>query len=69
MLQKWPDATRYIGYFQAGTNTYAPLAALREKYEAVLAQPGVVGLSIATRLTVCRRMWWSIWRSSTGKPT
>lgn len=49
MLQKWPDATRYIGYFQAGTNTYAPLAALREKYEAVLAQPGVVGLSIATR--------------------
>lgn len=46
--QKWPNA-RYIGYFQAYTNTYAPLATLKEYYEAILAQPGVVGLSIATR--------------------
>lgn len=49
MLRKWPDAERYIGYFQAYTNTYAPLPVLKEKYEAILAQPGVVGLSIATR--------------------
>lgn len=46
---KWPDAQQYIPYFQANTNTYAPVSELREKYEAVLAEPGVVGLSIATR--------------------
>ncbi|QAY66710.1 TIGR01212 family radical SAM protein [Paenibacillus protaetiae] len=45
---KWPDA-KYIGYFQAYTNTYAPLETLREYYEVILQQPGVVGLSIATR--------------------
>lgn len=46
--QKWPNA-QYIGYFQAYTNTYAPLPVLREYYETILQQPGVVGLSIATR--------------------
>jgi radical SAM protein (TIGR01212 family) len=46
--KKWPEAS-YIGYFQAYTNTYAPVAELREYYELILAQPGVVGLSIATR--------------------
>jgi len=46
--QKWPEAS-YIGYFQAYTNTYAPVETLREYYEVILEQPGVVGLSIATR--------------------
>ncbi|MNI07945.1 coproporphyrinogen III oxidase [compost metagenome] len=46
--QKWPQA-KYIGYFQAYTNTYAPVEELREYYEEILKQPGVVGLSIATR--------------------
>ncbi|GBG06770.1 TIGR01212 family radical SAM protein [Paenibacillus agaridevorans] len=46
--RKWPEAA-YIGYFQAYTNTYAPVEELREYYEVVLQQPGVVGLSIATR--------------------
>ncbi|WP_128896168.1 TIGR01212 family radical SAM protein [Longirhabdus pacifica] len=46
--QKWQHA-KYIGYFQAYTNTYAPVDTLREYYEAILKQPGVVGLSIATR--------------------
>lgn len=46
--RKWPQA-KYIGYFQAYTNTYAPVEQLREYYEAILEQPGVVGLSIATR--------------------
>ncbi|WP_127530641.1 TIGR01212 family radical SAM protein [Paenibacillus kobensis] len=46
--QKWPNA-KYIGYFQAYTNTYAPVEELREYYEVILEQPGVVGLSIATR--------------------
>ncbi|MEK4980711.1 TIGR01212 family radical SAM protein [Bacillus sp. FSL K6-6540] len=46
--QKWPNA-KYIGYFQAYTNTYAPVEELREYYEVILQLPGVVGLSIATR--------------------
>ncbi|WP_135555455.1 TIGR01212 family radical SAM protein [Paenibacillus cymbidii] len=46
--RKWPNAS-YIGYFQAYTNTYAPVHVLRDYYEAILQQPGVVGLSIATR--------------------
>ena len=48
MLTKWPNA-KYIGYFQAYTNTYAPLEVLKEKYETILAQDDVVGLSISTR--------------------
>ena len=48
MLRKWPNA-KYIGYFQAYTNTYAPLEVLKEKYETILAQDDVVGLSISTR--------------------
>lgn len=46
--KKWPKA-KYIGYFQANTNTYAPLSELKEKYELILAQDNVVGLNIATR--------------------
>lgn len=45
---KW-DVTRCIPYFQAHTNTYAPIDLLREKYEEALALDGVVGLNIATR--------------------
>ena len=48
MDKKWPN-TRYIGYFQANTNTYAPLSILKEKYEEILKIPEVVGLNIATR--------------------
>ena len=49
LSRKWPDAVGYIPYFQANTNTYAPVEELREKYEAVLSLPHVLGLSIATR--------------------
>ena len=35
MHKKWPEA-KYIGYFQANTNTYAPVSELREKYEQIL---------------------------------
>lgn len=48
MERKWPDSY-YIGYFQANTNTYAPLEELKEKYETILNLPNVVGLNIATR--------------------
>lgn len=46
--RKW-DVSRCIAYFQAHTNTYAPLSVLKEKYEAALAEEGIVGLNIATR--------------------
>ena len=48
MDKKWPNS-KYIGYFQAHTNTYAPLPILKEKYETILKLEDVVGLSIATR--------------------
>lgn len=48
MQRKWPDAY-YIGYFQANTNTYAPVSVLKEKYESILKLDNVIGLSIATR--------------------
>lgn len=48
MHTKWPRA-KYLAYFQAFSNTYAPVAVLRERYGTALAQPDVVGLSIATR--------------------
>lgn len=48
MHRKWEKA-KYIPYFQANTNTYAPVNILKEKFEPVLSQDGVVGLAIATR--------------------
>ncbi|QNF26570.1 TIGR01212 family radical SAM protein [Metabacillus elymi] len=48
MHEKWKDG-KYMAYFQAYTNTHAPVEELREKYESVLGLNGVVGLSIATR--------------------
>ena len=47
MNNKWTG--KYIGYFQAHTNTYAPVEVLKEKYELILKQKDVIGLSIATR--------------------
>lgn len=46
--KKWHDA-KFIPYFQAGTNTYAPLPRLAALYEEALTFDRVVGLSIATR--------------------
>ena len=48
MLKKWPNA-KYIGYFQAHTNTYAKVEKLNELYTKILSAPGVIGLNIATR--------------------
>ena len=46
--KKWPNS-KYIAYFQAHTNTYAPLNVLKEKYESVLKLKDVIGIAIATR--------------------
>ena len=48
MHKKWPTA-KYIGYFQANTNTFAPVSILKELYEPILKLDNVVGLNIATR--------------------
>ena len=46
--KKWPDA-KYIAYFQARTNTYAPVERLKEVYETALSIDNVIGINIATR--------------------
>ena len=48
MRRKWRDAG-IIPYFQAFTNTYAPLSVLKERFEEALAYPDISGLCIATR--------------------
>ena len=46
--RKYPDM-KYLAYFQAHTNTYAPLDVLKQKYEEALSHEGIVGLVIGTR--------------------
>ncbi len=48
LSSKW-STERCIAYFQAHTNTYAPVSLLREKFEEVLGFENVVGINIATR--------------------
>ncbi|MDD2435327.1 MAG: TIGR01212 family radical SAM protein [Bacilli bacterium] len=47
LMNKWDG--KYIAYFQAHTNTYAPLETLKEKYELFLDKENVIGITIATR--------------------
>ena len=42
-------AYKFIAYFQAFSNTYAPLPILQAAYDEALSVPGIVGLSIGTR--------------------
>ena len=46
--RKYPDM-KYLAYFQAFSNTYAPVGKLRKLYEEALAQDDVVGLVVGTR--------------------
>ena len=46
--RKYPEM-KYLAYFQAFTNTYAPLDKLKSYYEEALAVDDVVGLVIGTR--------------------
>ena len=46
--RKYPDI-KYLAYFQAFTNTYAPLAQLKILYEEALRVDDVVGLVVGTR--------------------
>ncbi|EJV35443.1 radical SAM protein family [Enterococcus faecalis R508] len=49
MHQKWPTVDQYIVYFQNFTNTHAPVDVIRHRFEQVVNEKGVVGLSIGTR--------------------
>lgn len=46
---RYRRATNFLAYFQAYSNTYAPLEKLRKMYDEALSFPGVVGLVIGTR--------------------
>lgn len=48
-VEKKIKSGKYIAYFQAFTNTYAPIEILRAKYSEAINHPDIVALSIATR--------------------
>lgn len=48
-LSRRYKAEKFIAYFQAYTNTYAPVDHLKRLYDEALAVPDVAGLSIGTR--------------------
>lgn len=49
VVRRRTGAQRYLGYFQAYTNTYADVDRLEPLYRQALAEPDVIGLSIGTR--------------------
>ena len=48
LSSKW-KTDKYIPYFQAHTNTYAPCDVIKSKIEPIMKKEGVVALNIATR--------------------
>lgn len=48
LRKKDPDA-KAVAYFQAHTNTYAPVEVLRQRFEEALGCGGICGLAVATR--------------------
>lgn len=48
MEKKWPNS-KYIAYFQSGTNTYDTVDKLKSVFEEFVTLENVVGISIATR--------------------
>ena len=49
ICKKYGDSAKFVAYFQANTNTYAPIATLKQYYKAALTFPNVCGISIGTR--------------------
>jgi len=46
---RYKRVPKFLAYFQAFSNTYAPLETLKSLYEEALSEPDVVGLAIGTR--------------------
>ena len=49
LKRKWGTDLLYIPYFQANTNTYAPLDKLKRLFGEALSQENAVGLAVSTR--------------------
>lgn len=49
MRRRYPHARGFLAYFQSYSNTYAPLAVLRQRYQTALDHPDICGLVIGTR--------------------
>ncbi len=47
--RRYPNTRYFVAYFQAYSNTYAPVDQLRKVYEAALTHPKIDGLVIGTR--------------------
>ncbi len=47
--KRYRRANRYLAYFQPYSNTYAPLARLKEIYGEALQFPGIIGIVVGTR--------------------
>jgi len=47
--KRYRRANKFLVYFQAYSNTYAPLESLKKLYSEALAYPGIIGLVIGTR--------------------
>ena len=47
--KRYPSNNGYFAYFQAYTNTFAPVRVLRERFEAALTVPDIRGLVVSTR--------------------
>jgi radical SAM protein (TIGR01212 family) len=47
--RRYRRADKFLAYFQAYSNTYAPIGQLKKIYSEALEYPGVIGLVIGTR--------------------
>ncbi|MDE6857348.1 MAG: TIGR01212 family radical SAM protein [Alistipes sp.] len=47
--RRYREAQRYLVYFQAYSNTHAPLDVLRARYDEALSHPDVAGIVVGTR--------------------
>ncbi len=47
--KRYRRVRKFLAYFQAYSNTYAPLELLKTRYEEALSVPGVAGIVIGTR--------------------
>lgn len=49
LKHRYKNPFGYLAYFQAYSNTYAPLSRLKALYQEALSYPGIIGLIIGTR--------------------
>ena len=47
--KRYRRAIGYLAYFQAYSNTYAPVSQLKAIYEEALSYPGIIGIVVGTR--------------------